>query len=769
MLSLTGISCLAYDSATNTLWAGSTSSNRVLVIACDSNRVVASVCLPDGWYPEVMCANWNSSSVFCLRYGSGNMVVLDCASQSVAADIPLRASTTNRAFHNRQHNKVYCVRSDGHGVFVIDGATNVILDTIVIDGNYPGFCLDTRRGWVYRPVRLGGKVYIFDGSADTVIGERGVAGMPWPVCYSSVSDRVYVGAGDPQRVHVLDSTSVVAQIPVVEGGTEMCYNPVRNKVYTVGGGPMSVINCETNSVEATINGVGGYGSLLYDSLEDCVFCAGYGRITGINGYLSIVRYRADISGIGPENLVLGNRGRMLYIPRTISANGGYQVGVQAVNPVNAALPAFIPVRGNERPRTTCWSSVQNKVYVACQGAPPRVFVLDGATNQPLGSIPVGGATGLAYSAAYDRVFCADSVWCDVHVIDCARDSVIATIPVQAGPVSLLALPDGSKVYCANRASNSVSVIDVAQSRVVQTLALGASPIGFAYSTGSDKVYCVTSNRVMAIRRSDDELVASVVVPDHASGLAYSPLQDRVYCVSGRGSGNGVTAIQCANDSVRAFVSVSSAGGIGYNSDLDYVYCGRWRAGGGRQEYYLGFERISCADNRSVGGVDVGWGICPDASAKCEFHYDSYTRRMFMNFNGSLKVYSGTSQAYSCGPVGFGGGFGWNRRENRVYIPCQNESRVAVIRSPGGAVEEPQHPDAVREWLPMPTVVRGRLTLVPTVGSADAENRLLDVSGCVVRSLAPGENDVSRLSPGVYFITTVGGSGPASCRKVILTR
>jgi len=49
--------------------------------------------------------------------------------------------------------------------------------------------------------------------------------------------------------------------------------------------------------------------------------------------------------------------------------------------------------------------------------------------------------------------------------------------------------------------------------------------------------------------------------------------------------------------------------------------------------------------------------------------------------------------------------------------------------------------------------------------------LLDAAGRQVMKLRPGENDVSRLGPGVYFIRGPGsgGEGRGETRKVVIQR
>ncbi|MFO7639159.1 MAG: hypothetical protein R6X14_07715 [bacterium] len=82
-------------------------------------------------------------------------------------------------------------------------------------------------------------------------------------------------------------------------------------------------------------------------------------------------------------------------------------------------------------------------------------------------------------------------------------------------------------------------------------------------------------------------------------------------------------------------------------------------------------------------------------------------------------------------------------------------------------------------LPGPTIVRGVLSLgaghnpiLPGESGLCPKPALLDISGRKVMELAPGDNDVSRLSPGVYFIRAGGARGKGaggSSAKVVVQR
>jgi hypothetical protein len=75
--------------------------------------------------------------------------------------------------------------------------------------------------------------------------------------------------------------------------------------------------------------------------------------------------------------------------------------------------------------------------------------------------------------------------------------------------------------------------------------------------------------------------------------------------------------------------------------------------------------------------------------------------------------------------------------------------------------------------PQATVVHGVLYLPPASDVVrHASSVLLDISGREVMELRPGPNDVSRMSPGVYFIRkrqAAVGPGPSAVRRVVVAR
>jgi len=81
------------------------------------------------------------------------------------------------------------------------------------------------------------------------------------------------------------------------------------------------------------------------------------------------------------------------------------------------------------------------------------------------------------------------------------------------------------------------------------------------------------------------------------------------------------------------------------------------------------------------------------------------------------------------------------------------------------VVEPSGP-GVRPSVFEATVVRGTLPLPRGASTSSSLSLLLDAAGRKVLDLKPGANDVSRLVPGVYFVSYAARQGPETCWRGI---
>jgi len=96
----------------------------------------------------------------------------------------------------------------------------------------------------------------------------------------------------------------------------------------------------------------------------------------------------------------------------------------------------------------------------------------------------------------------------VSVIDLAGGTVVATIPVSAGPHGMSVSPDGRTVYITGDGSSNLDAIDTGTDRVRQTVAIGKTPHGLALSPdgrtllaavyGEDKIAFIDTATLAAV-------------------------------------------------------------------------------------------------------------------------------------------------------------------------------------------------------------------------------------------------------------------------------
>ena len=80
----------------------------------------------------------------------------------------------------------------------------------------------------------------------------------------------------------------------------------------------------------------------------------------------------------------------------------------------------------------------------------------------------------------------------VSVIDTAKNTVVSTIPVAAGPHGMVISPDGRRLYVSSDGTSVLNLIDTTVDRVVKTIEVGKSPHGVAL-TPDGKLLLVAVN------------------------------------------------------------------------------------------------------------------------------------------------------------------------------------------------------------------------------------------------------------------------------------
>jgi YVTN family beta-propeller protein len=148
----------------------------------------------------------------------------------------------------------------------------------------------------------------------------------------------------------------------------------------------------------------------------------------------------------------------------------------------------------------------------------------------------------------------------VAVIDTASHTVIATLPVGAGPSGVAATPDGRFVYVTNNRGPefSVSVIDVESNSVIATVPVGPMPSGVATTPDGRLAYALISGAVSAIDTATNTVAATTQFGGNPGSISIAITPDGRFAYIANAFLNTASVLDTATNTVKAAVPVGAA-------------------------------------------------------------------------------------------------------------------------------------------------------------------------------------------------------------------
>jgi YVTN family beta-propeller protein len=326
----------------------------------------------------------------------------------------------------------------------------------------------------------------------------------------------------------------------------------------------------------------------------------------------------------------------------------------------------------------------------------------------------------------------------------------------ASPYAVAVNPVTNRIYVANYGSHNVTIIDGATNSTT-TVATGSNPYCLAVDPVTNKVYVANrgSANVTVIDGATNStiLVAAGTSP---SAVAVNPVTDRIY-VANRGGGNVtvITAVPTNDTKVRAAFDRLPGDTTSFGRP---TLTGRGvnRSTPGRTAMMGVCNRLNTTQ-KAWNWATVTSGAGTD-SITWTYNWGADSLIPGENFVCCVPL---EDQAATTNNLGLGTPFAGNLEVYAVY-------RIGFA----AGVEEDLRPQATSFKLG-PTIIRGVLFLegdCPRTGTVP-KTVLLDASGRRVLDLKPGANDVSRLSPGVYFVREASGvvRVASNVTKMVLTK
>jgi len=256
-------------------------SNNVSVVDDATQSVVATI--PVGANPWAVAASPDGSRVYVPNRSSGSVSVIDTASGTVIATIPTAAETFG-AVVTPDSSEVYVVVNSTNSVVVIDTATNTISATIpgFVTPYYADVTPDGTR--VLVASRGSNSIDIIDTATKTIVGSYPVANNPWQVQVTPDGSKAYVTSVNGLQAASIDLTSgTVTTIPGTGANSDMAFRADSSVAYLSrwSGGGVQVVDVATDTLVTTIPTASGRtdgASMTPDGSRLYVASAGTGEV-----------------------------------------------------------------------------------------------------------------------------------------------------------------------------------------------------------------------------------------------------------------------------------------------------------------------------------------------------------------------------------------------------------------------------------------------------------------------------------------------------------
>jgi DNA-binding beta-propeller fold protein YncE len=726
-----------------------------------------------------------------------------------------------------QYSRLYCSFSQQGRVGVIDCATNSIVRTIDVGTRPTLLCYSSGSDKLYCGDTIDHTVTAIDRTTDTVCKVVPVGRSLSAMVYDSTSNKVYAATRDGVCAISCVSDSLVVNFEAIKSSRGLCINKRRQKLYAVGPaslGPdpetLYVISTATDSVVAKIQwGYTGPLRLICNELTDRLYCMDY--YGGLSEYDCVgdtwLRYR-ELGGRPQFGVPCDTvRNRLYYLVgiamkgyvRTLDCAtldvisttrvGDYPAALEqdldrsrvilsesGTHGADAVLTVFdckldslharghVPLCGHQ------WDSygsyvahnpVDRKLYYVWGLVVGAVGIVDEQTNRVVRNmlLPEESYVGeVEYSRTSDKLYCGSLP--GVVVLDGASDSVLKLVTLAGGGAANLCwCPDYNKLYCTGMGGSRyyMAVLDCYTDSVIKEIEFYDRPgdLGPLY-VGNGRLFYIYNDRMALIDCRNDSVLVDTALSGTISAVAYTAVGEKIYTVHGF----GIDVLSSRTLSLLATV------------DWPYPYSNTFLACSDSTSKLYWFKSLYAGQPDSVVVIDTRgdsivarmeagfrqnqacldhtgrYLFCPDESCNVNI-YDTQSDSL-------AGAYENLPTCASLMP---------NPEQHSIYAVCGDVILVYTDAPPGVEEGRPQAPTCK----PQASVVRGVLYMprdMTETGSAVSDRvprpALLDIIGRKVVDLLPGPNDISHLSPGIYFVREepqASSPEPQAVRKVVVTR
>ncbi|MCL2106738.1 MAG: PQQ-binding-like beta-propeller repeat protein [Oscillospiraceae bacterium] len=538
----------AVNPSTNLVYVPNTADGTVSVIDGRTNTLLTTIPgVGDG--PSEIVINPMTNRVYVLNSGSGDIAVISGNTNTVidritstaisGAIVAAAAGTISDIALNICTNQIYTVEN---GVLhAYDGATNAEVARIPLPTNVSFIAVNQRTNRIYAVSATAQELYIVDGCSYSLLDTVPMDYMGGRVTADSQRNLVYVNNQGESSVSIFDG---VTGFPL--GATQTTGIPLDTEV-------MPEVNVPACGCCGCAGGQCGCS-------KKCCCCGNNGGCSyayvanaGSNT-VSVLDLRsnqaAESISVGDTPAAVASNPNTLRLYVANRGNGTVSIVDAVTSQVIDTVPSGL------EPSAIAVNSNTNRVYVANRGS-GTVAALDGLSGALIADIPVGGhPDGISVDPLQNRIFVTDAQGGAVTVIDGADNSVVNTVTGMQQPVAPVTNPYAGMTYIPSGSAASLTVVN-SQGQSAGTISLNAPSNGAALDAATGLLYVINNSLpgIDAINVNTGETQEEFPLGFVPTGIHIEAARGLLYLLNGA-AGN-VTAMETATGAVYSPVAVGA--------------------------------------------------------------------------------------------------------------------------------------------------------------------------------------------------------------------
>jgi len=426
----------------------------ILALDCSGDTIARRLAAFPGW--EIGALQCLPERDLLLSSARAKLFVVDLASGAAVDSAPASGLCS---LWDQAEARIYFVNETEDCITVQDASGDSLTQLRIPVGSRPWVSVcATKANKVYFGNMTRGSVYSLD-CATGAVKTFGVGAPTKVLSYDSLNNKVYCGYPDG-KVYVIDcaADSIVAVIRAGWGSdwlsSDLSYNPLRNRMYCADSYRflLLVIDCLTDSIIAYVplGYANGPYSLVYNPQRDEILCA---RDEYPDAEVEVI----ECSTNRIVDRISCSTNCMMYLPQSGKL---YLVGYRPPTIVlDAATDSLVATLLEVTGDVACFNQTEKKVYTCWKTWDSRVTVIDAEADSVTGRIGIPSPHRPVYDDLNGKVYIPSATEPGrVFVLDGATDAILDSMPSMGlRPSSAVRNPVDGRVYVGNYYSGSICV------------------------------------------------------------------------------------------------------------------------------------------------------------------------------------------------------------------------------------------------------------------------------------------------------------------------